>query len=52
MIGIFLPPSAVDVSKIRYAVKLISIFDQEKYKNKVLALTYKNDIELLREWVS
>lgn len=52
MIGIFLPSTALDVSKIKYALKLIKIFDKEEYTGKVIIFVYKRDIALLKNDVS
>ena len=51
MIGVFLPPSALDVSKIKYALNFIKIFDKRENQKKILILVYKKDIDLLGTWV-
>lgn len=52
MIGIFLPSTALDVSKIKYALKLIKIFDKEEYTGKVIIFVYKRELALLKNDVS
>ncbi|NQV18416.1 MAG: glycosyltransferase [Armatimonadetes bacterium] len=52
MIGIFLPPAALDVSKIKYALKIISIFDKQQYEGKIIIFVHRKDIELLQNHVN
>jgi len=47
MIGIFLPPMALDVSKINYAYNLLKIFDKPENKSNVIVLVYKQSSDLL-----
>jgi len=48
MIGLFLPPMALDVSKIKYSLKLIEIFDKTEYKGKVVVFVYKKYIDFIQ----
>ena len=52
MIGIFLQPNAIDVSKIKYAANLLKIFDLAKFTNKVIIFTYRNDKEKIGKLVN
>jgi len=48
MIGIFLQPDAIDVSKIKYALNFIKIFDKKENQNKILILVYDKHVDCLR----
>lgn len=47
MIGLFLPPQALDVSKIKYAQNFIKIFDRKEYADRIIVLVYKESLLLL-----
>ncbi|MCX6168363.1 MAG: glycosyltransferase [Ignavibacteriales bacterium] len=51
MIGIFLPPVALDVSKIKYAVKLVKAFDKPEYVGRAIAFVYKENMELINSHI-
>ena len=50
-VGIFLPHGALDVSKMKYSLNFIKIFDKEKYINKVFIFVNKQDIKLIEKYV-
>lgn len=50
-LGIFLPHGALDVSKMKYSLNFIKIFDKEKYINKVFIFVNKQDIKLIEKYV-